>query len=164
MHRPVSALTLLHVVISIVALLAGLVVFSQLVGGRHKPAWVSLFLWTTVATSVTGFIFFPLTPTTPAHAFGVVSLIVLALALYALHARRLARGWRKTYVICSLFALYLNAFVAVVQAFQKVPLLHPLAPTQKEPPFAIAHLALFVLFLAFGFKAVKRFQVAVAPA
>jgi hypothetical protein len=99
MRRFVSVLTLLHVVISLVALFAGLVVFAQLVANQHKPGWVSLFLWTTVATSVTGFIFFPLKPTTPAHAFGIVSLIVLALVQFALHARRLAGGRRKTNVI-----------------------------------------------------------------
>lgn len=163
MHRSVSGLTLLHVLISLVALFAGLVVFAQLVGSRHKPGWVSLFLWTTVATSVTGFIFFPLKPTTPAHAFGLISLITLALALFALYARRIAGGWRKTYIICSLFALYLNAFVAVVQSFQKIPFLHPLAPTQKEPPFALAQVALLVLFLVFGYKAVKRFNAPVTP-
>jgi hypothetical protein len=157
----VPTLTLLHVVISLVGILAGLVVARQFPANRHSAGWVALFLWSTVATSVTGFIFFPLQPFTPAHAFGVISLVVLALALYALYSRRLARGWRRVYVISSLVALYLNVFVAVVQAFQKIPFLKTLAPTQSEPPFAIAQLAVLILFIVLGIAGVKRFHTAV---
>src|SRR5205823_1713264 len=101
---------------------------------------------TTVLTSVTGF-GFPIHGVTPGIVLGILSLVVLAIAIFARYARHLSGGWRRAYVITASIALYFNCFVLVVQSFQKVPALHALAPTQKEPPFGIAQLTLLVLFI-----------------
>jgi hypothetical protein len=101
---------------------------------------------------------FPFTEVKPSHTFGVISLVVLALALAGLYLCHLDGRWRSTYVISSLVALYLNTFVLVVQSFQKVPFLSPLAPTQSEPPFAVAQLALLVFIIWAGVKAVRSFR------
>jgi hypothetical protein len=153
----IATFTILHVVISLVAIVAGIVVVAEWVTGRRSGGWTTLFLTTTILTSVTGF-FFPFTTLLPSHIFGVLSLVVLALALVALYVFRLAGAWRWIYVGGAVIALYLNVFVAVVQAFQKLPLLKPLAPTQSEPPFLVAQLVVLVLFVALGVLAVKRFQ------
>lgn len=150
--------TLFHVAISLVAIFAGLVVlFRGMLAARSLPGWTAVFLWTTVATSVTGFLF-PFVKFLPSHAFGILSLIVLAAAIPALYKFRLAGGWRRVYVAGALFSLYLNLFVLVVQLFVKVPALKALAPTQKEPPFLIAQGALLLAFAVFGILALKRFR------
>ena len=89
---------------------------------------------------------------------GAISLIVLAVAIVARYAFHLAHAWRWIYVVCAVLALYLNSFVAVVQSFLKVPALKALAPTQKEPPFLVAQLALMALFILIGVFAVKKFR------
>jgi hypothetical protein len=108
-------------------------------------------------TSVTGF-FFPFEHLLPSHIVGIVSLAVLAAAIVALYSGRLAGGWRWIYVVTAVLALYLNVFVAVVQAFQKIAFLHGLAPTQSEPPFAVAQGAVLIIFIVLGIVAVKRFH------
>jgi MFS family permease len=108
-------------------------------------------------TSVTGFMF-PLKAIGPPHIVGAISLGVLVLALVALYARGLAGNWRWIYIVTAILALYLNVFVAVVQAFQKLEPFRQLAPTQTEPPFAIAQLLVLALFIAFGVLSVKRFH------
>src|SRR4051812_3184050 len=118
-----------------------------MIAGKSLDALTTLFLATTVLTSVTGF-GFPFVHVTPGILVGVISLLVLAIALFARYARHLAAGWRRTYVITASSALYLNCFVLVVQSFLKIPALKALAPTQKEPPFAIAQLVVLVLFVA----------------
>jgi hypothetical protein len=119
--------------------------------------WTALFLATTVATSVTGF-GFPFTHLLPSHILGIISLIALAIAILARYSRHLVGAWRKIYVISAVIALYLNVFVLVVQGFEKVPALHALAPTQKEPPFAIAQLLVMLLFIVLTVFAAKRFR------
>lgn len=150
--------TLLHVAISLVAIFAGLVVlFRGMLASRRLPGWTSVFLWTTVATSVTGFLF-PFKQFLPSHAFGIISLVVLAAAIPALYKFRLAGGWRSIYVAGAVFSLYLNVFVLVVQLFVKIPALKALAPTQKEPPFLIAQGAVLLAFAILGILALKRFR------
>lgn len=149
--------TAVHVVLSLVGVLAGLVVLAGMLGARRLPGWTALFLVTTVLTSVTGFLF-PFKQFGAPHAFGVISLIVLAVAILGLYTYKLAGSWRWLYVVCSLLALYLNVFVGVVQAFQKLAPLNRLAPTQSEPPFAVAQLVVLVLFVVLGIRAVKRFH------
>ncbi|MGE3830241.1 MAG: hypothetical protein AB7F76_04530 [Parvibaculaceae bacterium] len=151
------AFTMLHVAISLIAIASGFVVASQLIGGRKSEPWTALFLAATILTSVTGFMF-PVTVFTPALAFGVVSMIVLALAVFAWYQRRLAGSWRWIYVVTAIFALYLNVFVLVVQAFQKVPPLNALAPTGSEAPFLIAQLAVLAAFIWIGIRATRRFR------
>ena len=147
--------TLIHVVFSLVGIGSGLVVVLGLIAGKRLSLSNALFLGTTVATSITGY-GFPFDHLLPSHIVGAVSLIVLALAIYAYYPRHLAGRWRATYVISAVAALYFNCFVLVVQAFLKVPALNALAPTQSEPPFAIAQLAVLVLFIVLGTLAVRR--------
>jgi hypothetical protein len=115
-----------------------------------------VFLASTVLTSLTGF-FFPFAKLLPSHVVGIISLIVLALALLALYVFHLAGAWRWIYVAGTVLALYLNVFVAIVQAFQKLPFLRPLAPTQSEPPFAVTQVAAFVIFVVLGVVPLKSF-------
>jgi hypothetical protein len=119
--------------------------------------WTAAFLSATVLTSITGFLF-PRVAFTPAEAVGIASLVVLTAALVALYAFRLAGSWRWIYVLGAIIALYLNAFVGIVQTFQKVPLFQQLAPTQSEPPFIIVQSILLVIFAGLAFLAVKTFH------
>ena len=148
-----STLTLVHVIISLVAIASGLVVTWDLLRRKSSSAWSGLFLTTTVATSVTGFFFG--SKFGPPHVIGLISLVLLALAIYASARRRLAGRWRATYVVTALASLYLNVFVGVVQAFQKIPAIRALAPTQSEPPFAIAQGLVLLAFVVAGWMAIK---------
>lgn len=150
-----STFTTVHVVLSLVGIGAGLVFLFGLLAGKWLNGWNVLFLVTTIATSVTGF-GFPFEHLLPSHIVGILSLVVLAAGLIARYAFRLAGAWRRIYVICATLALYLNTFVLVVQLFLKVPALKAIAPTQKEPPFAIAQIVVLVLFVVLGFLATKR--------
>lgn len=147
--------TLVHVALSLVGIASGLVVLLGLLAGKRLNASTGVFLVTTAATSVTGY-GFPFDHLLPSHIVGAISLVVLALAVYAYYARHLAGPWRATYVVCAVVALYLNVFVLVVQSFLKVPAFHDLAPTQSEPPFAVAQLAVLGLFIVLGTLAVRR--------
>ena len=138
-----------HVVLSLVGIGSGIVFVYGLLTDRRLEGCTTVFLASTVATSVSGFAI-PADRFTPGHAFGIVSLVALAAALLARYPWRLAGGWRTTYLLSSLAALYLNVFVLVVQAFLKVPALHALAPTGSEAPFAIAQLLVLVSFVALG--------------
>ena len=149
--------TTVHVIISLVGIGSGLIVLFGLLNGRLLSPWNDLFLLTTVLTSVTGF-FFPYTKITPGIVLGVLSLITLAIALFALYARHLSGGWRRTYAVTALIALYFNVFVLVAQLFEKVPAIHALAPTQTEPPFKIAQLLLLILAIVLIPLAAKRFR------
>ena len=126
-----------------------------LLEGRPRGGGNGLFLVTTVATSVTGFAF-PTTRLLPSHVVGIISLVVLAVALLARYPMRLAGAWRRIYVVSAAIALYLNVFVAVTQAFLKFPALNALAPTQSEPPFAVAQLVVLALFIVLTLVAVKK--------
>jgi hypothetical protein len=154
---PVATFLTIHVALSLVGIASGLWVLLAMLGNSRASAMTALFLATTVLTSVTGF---PLPPYgfDPPRAFGVLSLALLGLALLALYAFQLAGRWRAVYVITAIAALYLNCFVAVVQTFQKVAFANALAPTQTEPPFAIAQGVLLVAFIAAGVLAVRRFH------
>jgi hypothetical protein len=158
---PVSTLlqayTILHVAISLLAIFSGFVVWFGLLTSKPLEARTKFFLITTVLTSVTGF-FFPFHGITPGLIVGVISLVVLAIAIYARYPCHLAGGWRKTYVITAMIALYLNVFVLIVQSFMKVPALHALAPTQTEPPFKIAQLITLLLFIVLTTLATLRFR------
>jgi hypothetical protein len=152
-----SAFTTVHVIISLIGILSGAVVVLGWLGGKGHAGWTALFLATTVLTSVTGFLF-PSANFGPSHVLGVLSLAVLAAAILALYAFHLAGIWRPIYIVCALAALYFNVFVGVVQSFQKLPFLQPLAPTQSEPPFLIAQIAVLAIFIALGFLSLKRFR------
>jgi hypothetical protein len=152
----VSAFTQLHVIISLIGIATGFVVAFGLATGRPlSSVWTALFLITTVLTSASGFLFHS-KAIGPPHIVGVISLVVLAVAIYALYARHLAGAWRKIYIVTALLSLYLNVFVGLIQAFQKVPALHQFAPKGSEPPFAIAQLAVVALFVWLGFVSFRR--------
>jgi hypothetical protein len=153
----ISMFTFVHVVLSVVGILSGFVVLAGMFSSRRLDGWTALFLVTTVLTSVTGF-FFPRDHLLPSHIVGILSLLVLALAVIALYIHHLAGVWRWIYVSSALVALYFNVFVAVVQAFQKVSFLHSLAPAQSEPPFLIAQIAVLLIFIALGIFAVRMFH------
>jgi hypothetical protein len=154
---PLDLLLQFHVAISLVGIATGLIVFYGLLTGQTFPVWTALFLLTTILTCLTGF---PLPPFgfDPPRAIGILTLVLLAIALLALYVFRLAGSWRWIYIVTALASLYLNVFVAVVQSFQKLPFLQPLAPTQSEPPFLIAQAAVLVLFVVLGVVAVFKFH------
>lgn len=152
-----STFTAIHVLLSLIGIGSGLVVLYGLIASRRLDRWTLVFLSTTVLTSVTGFLF-PNEHITPGIILGILSMIVLALAITARYLLGLAGRWRRTYTISAVIALYFNCFVLVVQGFEKVPFLHALAPTQKEPPFAFAQGLLLVAFLVLGTLAAKRFK------
>jgi hypothetical protein len=150
--------TLIHTVISLIGIASGFVVLFGLLTGRRMNGWTALFLLTTVATSVTGF-GFPLVHFGAPHWVGVISLVVLAVAIFALYIRHLSGAWRWIYVVGAVMSLYLNVFVGVVQAYQKIPALNALAPTQTEPPFMLTQLVVLALFIALALVAARRFRI-----
>lgn len=152
-----STFTTVHTVLSLIGIGSGLVVMFGFLRGKEGGGWTLLFLITTVATCVTGFAF-PFDRLLPAHKVGIVSLVVLAVAIVARYAFHLAGAWRRVYVICAAVALYLNVFVGVVQAFQKVPALTALAPNQTELPFVVTQLGVLALFIALTIAAAKGFR------
>ncbi len=152
-----ATFTLVHVIISLVGIGSGFIVLFGMLAGKRLSGLTALFLVTTVATSVTGFLF-PFHGVTPGIVVGIISMVVLAIAILALYALHLAGAWRWIYVVTALIALYLNVFVLIVQSFEKVSALHALAPTQKEPPFLIAQLSTMALFIVLGILAVKKFH------
>lgn len=153
----VTLFTQLHVLISLIGIASGLIVAAGLSANRANPRWTAVFLATTILTSATGFLFHS-KAIGPPHVIGAISLLILAVACYALYARRLSGRWRAVYVVTALLALYFNVFVAVVQAFQKIPSLHVLAPNGSEPPFALAQLVVLAAFGLLGFRSLRRFR------
>lgn len=148
--------TLVHVLISLAGIGTGFAVVGGWLGGRNFPRWTAWFLATTALTSVTG-CFFPFKGFTPPYAFAILSLLVLAVAAYALYARRLTGRWRNVYLVCGVAALYLNFFVLIAQLFLRSPALHQLAPTGTEPAFGITQGLVLLLFLWLGRTVLSRF-------
>ena len=152
-----TTLTFVHVVLSLIGIFSGFIVMFGLFAGKRLDGWTAFFLVSTVATSVTGFLF-PFHRFLPSHGVGIVSLIVLAVAILARYTFDLAGAWRRTYVISAMISLYLNVFVLVAQLFQKVPALKAMARTQSEPPFLVAQLVVMALFVALTIAAALRFR------
>jgi hypothetical protein len=140
----------------LVGIVTGFVVVSAFLSTKLSNGWTSVFLWTTLATSVTGFLF-PFHKFMPSHALGIVSLPVLAVTIPALYVFHLAGPWRRTYVVGAVISLYLNVFVLIAQLFMKVPALKTLAPTQSEPPFLGTEVVVMLIFIVLGVLAAKRF-------
>jgi len=149
--------TIVHTLISLVAIFTGFVVLFGLLSGKRLDGWTKWFLITAVATTVTGF-FFPFNGFTPAIGVGLISLPILALTIYARYPRNLAGTWRWIYVIGAAISLYFNVFVVVVQSFEKIPALHAMAPTQSESPFKLTQLVALALFVLLTLVAVIRFR------
>ena len=149
--------TVIHTLISLVAIFTGLVVVLGMLGGNRLDSWTKWFLMTAVATTVTGF-FFPFHGFTPAIGLGIISLPFLALTIYARYQKNLARVWRWIYVAGAVICLYFNLFVLVVQSFEKIPVLHALAPTQTESPFKLTQLVVLTISALLCIVALIRFR------
>ena len=152
-----TTFTFVHVLLSLIGIFSGFVVVFGLLVAKRLDGWTTLFLASTVLTSVTGFLF-PFHGFLPSHGVGILSLIALAIAIFARYGRHLTGLWRRTYAITAVIALYLNVFVLIVQLFQKVPALKAIAPTQSEAPFKVTQLVALVLFVVLGGSAAIRFR------
>jgi hypothetical protein len=153
----ITTVTLIHTVISIVAITAGLVVVGGLIAGVRLDGWTGLFLVTTALTSVTGF-FFPFTRLLASHWVGIISLLILPFVIAARYWERLRDVWRGVYVVGTVLVLYLNFFILLVQLFRRIPALLVAAPKQTEPPFVLTQLLVLALFAWLGFAAFRRFR------
>ena len=150
-----AAFTKLHVVISLIAIVFGLVALVAFARGRWMANTTHVFMWTTLATTVTGFLF-PFNGFTPAIGTGIVSSVVLAFAFWALYAAKLQGRARAVYAVTAVIGLYLNLFVLVVQSFLKIPALHALAPQGNEPPFAAAQGVVLLACFALGYLSLRK--------
>ena len=157
-----STLVLVHVVISLIAIVTGLVVMFGMLSSNRMPGMTAVFLSTTILTSVTGFIIPPFINDKflPSHAFGVISLVLLAIACVALYSQNLSGKWRWVYVLTALISLYLNTFVLVIQSFLKIPALSAIAPGNPPagPVFAVVQLIVLAFFAFMTFRVVKRYH------
>jgi hypothetical protein len=153
----IGAFTILHVIISLIGIGTGFIVLYGLINDKLLNPWNSVFLVTTILTSLTGFAF-PNTKVTPGIILGILSMIVLAIALVALYVFHLNGSWRRTYAITAMIALYFNVFVLIAQIFEHVPTFHALAPTGTETPFKVAQALLLALFVFLITKAAKTFR------
>jgi hypothetical protein len=153
-----STFTLLHVLLSLAGIGSGFIVLFGLLNGKRLDGWTAIFLTTTALTSLTGFLF-PFEHLLPSHILGILSLLALAIVIPACYVFHMAGAWRGVYVIGASIALYFNVFVAVVQAFLKIPALKALAPTGKEPPFLVAQVVVLLIFIALTIRATKRFHI-----
>ena len=151
-----TTLAHVHVLISLIGILSGVVVLAGLLSGKRLDRWTATFLASTVLTSVTGY-FFPVHKLMPSHVIGGISLIALAVAIVARYSKQTTGAWRKIYVAFAMIALYLNVFVLIFQLFTKVPALLALAPTQSEAPFLVTQVVIMLTFIVLTIFAVKRF-------
>ena len=149
--------TIIHTLLSLIAIFTGFVVVFGLFAGKRLDAWTKWFLITAVATTVTGF-FFPFHGITPAIKLGTISSLVLLVTIYARYGKHLAGAWRWIYAVGAVLTLYFNVFVGIVQSFEKIPALNAMAPTQTEQPFQLTQLSVLGLFVVLGFVAAIRFR------
>ena len=154
-----TTLTVVHVIISLIAIVAGLVVMFGMLGSKPQAGLTAIFLLFTILTSATGFLF-PFTELLPSHMIGILSLLLLAIACIALYAMKLSGPWRRIYVLTALLSLYFNVFVLVIQSFLKVPALTALAPGNPPsgPIFAVAQGLVLVFFVIMIVGVWRRFR------
>ena len=154
-----ASFTLLHVIISLIAIVSGIIVMFGLLGSKRMPGMTAIFLLFTILTSATGFLF-PFEKLLPSHMIGILSLVLLAIACIALYGMKLSDAWRSIYVVTAMISLYLNIFVLIIQSFLKVGPLHALAPSvpPSEPPFAIVQGIVLMFFVIVIIGAVRRFR------
>jgi hypothetical protein len=157
-----STFTTVHVIISLIGIVAGIIVMFGMLGSNRMPGLTAIFLLFTILTSATGFLIPPLVSDKllPSHIIGALSLVLLAIACIALYGQKLAGAWRWIYVLTALLSLYFNVFVLVIQSFLKVPALHALAPSvpPSEPPFAIVQGIVLVFFVIVIIGALRRYR------
>jgi hypothetical protein len=158
-----ATFTLVHVIISLIGVAAGIFVLIGLLGSKMMPGWTAVFLLFTILTSATGFLF-PFEKLLPSHMIGILSLVLLAIACFALYGQRLSGPWRWVYVLTAMISLYLNVFVLVIQSFLKIGPLHALAPSvpPSEPPFAVVQGVVLIFFVVVIIGAIRRFRPAPA--
>jgi len=149
---------MIHVVLSLVGIVCGLIVLASLAGGRDVRAMTHIFLATTFLTDVTGFFLPKAGFSDPPTLVGIVSLVFMLIAMVCYYVFNLAGRARWIYILSAGLGLYLNCFVGVIQAFQKIAVLHALAPAGNEPPFAVAQVSVVLLCLVLGVLAVRRFH------
>jgi hypothetical protein len=154
-----SAFTELHVAISLIAIVAGLVVMFGMLGPYHDGAVTGIFLLFTVLTSVTGFMF-PFNGVTPGIMIGILSCVLLAIACLALYSMKAAGPWRWIYLVAALVSLYLNVFVLVIQSFLKFPALHEIAPGNPPsgPVFGAVQGVVLLFFAVMIFQVWRRYK------
>lgn len=155
-----AGFTVFHLALSMIAIALGFVVAGGLLASNKLSCWTALFLVTTILTSATGFLF-PFTTLLPSHIVAIISLILLAVAVYALYGKKLIGVWRPVYIVTAMLALWFNVFVLIAQSFLKVALLNALAPTGTELPFAITQGAVLIFFIFLIVLAIRRFRPAV---
>jgi hypothetical protein len=149
--------TFFHVLLSLAGIFTGFIALFGMIAGKRLDGWNGIFLLTTALTSITGF-FFPFHGVTPGIKLGIISLVVLAVAIPARYAKHLVGAWRKIYSVTASIALYLNVFVLIAQLFMKVPSLHVLAPTGSEPPFLISQVVVMAIFIVLTIAAAIKFH------
>jgi hypothetical protein len=157
-----STFVTVHVIISLIGIVAGIIVMFGLLGSNRMPGLTAIFLLFTILTNATGFLIPPLLTETllPSHMIGILSLVLLAIACIALYGLKLSGAWRWIYVVTAMLSLYLNVFVLIIQSFLKVPALHALAPSvpPSEPPFAIVQGIVLLFFVIVIIGAVRRYR------
>jgi hypothetical protein len=157
-----ATFTMVHVVISLIAIVAGLIVMFGMLGSRSQPGLTAIFLLFTILTSATGFLIPPLLSEKllPSHMIGILSLILLAIACIALYVMKLSGSWRWIYVLTALISLYFNVFVLVIQSFLKIPALTALAPGNPPtgPVFAVVQGIVLVFLVVMIIGVWRRFR------
>src|SRR5216683_3409349 len=157
-----ATFTTVHVIISLIGIVAGIIVMFGLLGSNKMPGLTAIFLLFTILTSATGFLIPPLLTETllPSHLIGILSLVLLAIACIALYGMEVSGAWRWIYVVTAMISLYLNVFVLIIQGFLKVGPLHALAPSvpPSEPPFAVVEGIVLLFFVVVIIGAVRRFR------
>src|SRR5471032_2169870 len=154
-----STFTTVHVIISLIAIVAGIIVMFGLLGSNRMPGMTAIFLLFTILTSATGFLF-PFEGLKPSYIVGALSLVLLAIACIALYGMKLSGAWRWIYVVTALLSLYFNIFVLVIQSFLKIPALTALAPGNPPsgPVFAVVQGIVLVFFVLMIIGAIRRFR------
>jgi len=152
-----STFTRVHVLISLIAIVPGLVVLADMPSSSRLDGWAAVFISTTALTSITGF-GFPFERLLPSRKAGIVSLVVLPVTILARYAFRMRGTWRGLYVVTAIATLWLNVFVPVARPFNKVPTLNAVAPTRSEPPFLVAQTVVRIVFVLLTFSALRKFH------
>src|SRR5258707_2351106 len=150
-----------HVIISLIAIVAGIIVMFGLLTSNSMPGLTAIFLLFTILTSATGFLIPPLLSEKllPSHMVGALSLVLVAIACIALYGMKLSGAWRWIYAVTAMIALYLNIFVLIIQSFLKIPTLTALAPGNPPsgPAFAVVQGLVLLFFVLVIIGTVRRF-------
>lgn len=152
-----QSFTVFHLILSMIGIAFGFIVAGGILASNKLPGWTALFLLTTILTNATGFLF-PVAKLLPSHIVAALSLVLLAVALYAYYGKSLDGVWRPVYIVTAMLALWFNVFVLVAQSFLKVALLNVYAPTGSEPPFAITQGVVLIFFIAAILLGIRKFK------